>query len=659
MIRFRSRLAGLCLAFSVALPYNPCVAGNGLISPDGTGDEKRAGNPPNVVYIMADELGYFEPSFMGNANIQTPQLDRMASEGMRFTQGLAGSAVCAPTRCCFLTGKHSGHTSVRSNGGGTPLRADEPTIASILKPLGYATGGYGKWGCGGRGSTGVPEIHGFDEFLGYYDQVHAHSYYPPYIIRNSEELPLANNRGNSDGETYSHYVIMERAMEFIRENKDRPFFAYLPVTPPHGIFDIPNRDPAWEVYKDKPWPEQARRYAAMVTMLDRQLGEVLSLLKELQLEQNTLVIFSGDNGGADYFSSKDFPRGIHGANKHPETGDEFRGRKGQLYEGGLRIPVIARWPGKIKPGTISDHLWYFPDVLPTIAEVTGAVAPADIDGISFLPTLIGETNAGRAQEQHEYLYWEIGGQTAVRMKDWKAIQPKPNASWELYDLATDISESKDLSAAKPDVLAQMIQFAERAHQPVVEGTFESTEMHQRDRQAKFGNRSGGPAQKAKKNSATNKSLAMPEGMIAGDGFKVVRFSSENAGNAKYAANAIDGDSTTIWHTKFSGGFVPPPHELVIDLGAEYEIQGFVYVARQDSGWNGAIKDAELFISDSPDAWQTPVATTTFAKVKQTQTIECVPTTGRYVRLRSLSAHTQPEFASAAEFGVLGKRVTKP
>ncbi len=309
--------------------------------------------PPNIVYIMADELGYFEPGFMGGTNIQTPILDRMAVEGIRFNNLFAGSSVCAPTRCTFLTGKHSGHTSVRSNGGGTPLRADEVTIATILKPLGYATGGFGKWGCGGRDSTGVPEQHGFDVFLGYYDQVHAHSYYPPYLIRNSEEVVLEGNKGLSEGETYSQYVIHKAALDFIRENASQPFFAYLPYTPPHGIFDIPDDDPAWSLYKDKPWPEQAHRYAAMVTMLDRQVGEVLALLRELGIEDNTLVFFSGDNGGADYFSSAEYPRGIHGANKHPQTGVEYRGKKGNLYEGGLRVPFIARWPGKIAPGRVT------------------------------------------------------------------------------------------------------------------------------------------------------------------------------------------------------------------------------------------------------------------------------------------------------------------
>ncbi len=212
-------------------------------------------------------------------------------------------------------------------------------------------------------------------------------------------------------------------MKFIREHAKEPFFAYLPYTPPHGNFDIPDSDPAWALYKDKPWPEPARRYAAMVTMVDRQVGEVLALLKELGIDENTLVFFSGDNGGADYFTSAEHPRGVHSANKNPQTGVEYRGKKGTLYEGGLRVPFIARWPGKIAPGRVSDHLGYFPDVLPTIAEVTGAKAPADLDGISLVPELIGEAAAGRAQQQHEYLYWEISGWTAIRQGNWRAVKP--------------------------------------------------------------------------------------------------------------------------------------------------------------------------------------------------------------------------------------------
>ena len=445
--------------------------------------QSRGAQKPNVVYIMADELGYFEVGFMGGKSIQTPNLDRMASEGMAFRNMLAGSPVCAPTRCNFLTGKHSGHASVRANAGGTPLRPDEATIASILKPLGYATGGFGKWGCGGRDSTGVPEKHGFDVFFGYYDQVHAHSYYPPYLIRNSEEVPLAGNHGLSNGKTYAQYVIHDAAMKFIREHANQPFLAYLPYTPPHGSFDIPDSDPAWALYRDKPWPVEARRYAAMVTMLDRQVGEILALLKDLKLEQNTLVCFSGDNGANDYFASPEYPRGVHSGNKHPTSSLEFRGRKGTLYEGGLRIPFVARWPGRIAAGTTSDHLGYFPDILPTIAEVTGARAPAGVDGLSIAPTLFGR-NGG--QQKHDYLYWEFMGWTAVRQGKWRVVKPAKAIAWELYDLSVDPGETRDLAAANPAIVTKLTALAAQAHTPVQEGTFATTARHERDRRAKFG-----------------------------------------------------------------------------------------------------------------------------------------------------------------------------
>jgi arylsulfatase A-like enzyme len=443
----------------------------------------EAADKPNVVYIMADELGYFELGFMGGKTIQTPNLDRMAAEGMVFKNMLAGSPVCAPTRCNFLTGKHSGHASVRANGGGTPLRADEATIASILKPLGYATGGFGKWGCGGRDSTGVPEKHGFDVFFGYYDQVHAHSYYPPYLIRNSEEIPLAGNKGLSEGKTYAQYVIHDAAMKFIREHANQPFFAYLPYTPPHGTFDIPDSDAAWALYKDEPWPVEARRYAAMVTMLDRQVGEVLALLKELKLDDKTLVCFSGDNGANDYFSSPENPRGVHSGNKHPVSGLEYRGRKGTLYEGGLRVPFVARWPGRIAAGRTSDHLGYFPDLLPTLAEVTGASVPTGVDGLSIAPTLFGRT---AQQRKHDYLYWEFMGWTAVRQGNWRAVKPARATAWELYDLSKDPGETKDVAGSNGTVVAKLTTLAAKAHSPVQEGTFATTKRHERDRRAKFG-----------------------------------------------------------------------------------------------------------------------------------------------------------------------------
>lgn len=441
---------------------------------------------PNIIYIMADELGYYEPAFMGNPNIRTPHLDKLAAEGVVFRNMFAGSSVCAPTRCCFLTGKHSGHTSVRSNGGGTPLRADEVTMASMLKAKGYATGGFGKWGCGGRDSTGVPEKHGFDVFLGYYDQVHAHTYYPPYLIRNSDEVPLEGNHGGRAGKTYAHYVIHEAAMSFVREHSGQPFFCYMPFTPPHGNFDIPDSDPAWPLYRDKSWPEDARRYAAMVSMVDRQVGELLALLKELQIDDNTVIFFSGDNGAADYFRSPEFPRGVHSGNKNPRSGIEYRGSKGTLYEGGVRIPFLARWTGHFPAGRVSEHLGYFPDVLPTIAELTGATPPADTDGISIVPELLGPDAAGREQKRHEYLYWELSNWKAIRQGPWRAVQQKPDADWELYDLSTDPSESRDVAAMHPAVLNRLTTLAAGAHEPVREGTFTTTDRHERDRRAKFG-----------------------------------------------------------------------------------------------------------------------------------------------------------------------------
>jgi len=613
----------------------------------GAARGEEAKRKPNIVYIMSDELGYYELSCMGHPNFKTPNIDRLAKEGVRFTQALAGSSVCAPTRCVLMSGKHSGHTSVRTNGGGTPMRKGEETVASVLKRAGYATGGFGKWGCGGRGSTGVPEEHGFDVFVGYYDQVHAHSYYPPYIVRNSKEVPLDGNSGGASGKTYSHYVIMEEAYKFIRTNKDRPFFCYLPITPPHGMFSIPDSDPAWALFKDKSWPESARRYAAMVNMVDRQVGEVRALLKKLELDGNTIIFFCGDNGGMDYFRDKDHPRGFHGPNVNPRTGVTFRGQKGNLYEGGLRIPMIAHWPGRIEAGRVSDLLWYFPDVLPTLAEFAGAKTPKDIDGISIVPELLGEKAAGRKQPHHDYLYWEIGRQTAVRMKHWKAIRPGAKAKWELYDLRTDISEKTNIADKHPDVLAKMQAYAKAAHQPARQGVFHNPEIHERDRRAKYGGRA-----RPKRLGKVNKLPA--DGLVPNKDWKIVRVSSESRPNGKLGKCAIDGDPRTWWHSAFQGGVRQHPHELVIDLGKEYEIRGFRYLARQDAGWNGALADCEFYVSAGAKDFKTPAVKAAFKKLKTAQEVTCKPVRGRFVMLRTLSAHGGGPWATVSELGVVGK-----
>jgi arylsulfatase A-like enzyme len=452
-----------------------------LLAACGQTQTEAPATPPNIVWVMLDELGYFEPSYMGNELLKTPNMDRIAAEGIRFTNALAGAPTCAPTRSVLMTGQHLGHTTVRRNPGWVPLRADDVTIAQVLKKAGYATGGFGKWGVGDRGTTGVPEKHGFDIFFGYYHQVHAHTFYPNYLLRNSEKIPLAGNTGDfQKGETFSQYLIYEETLKFIRENKDRPFYCYVAWTPPHGQWGIPDDEPSWQIYRGANWdaPNQrgerdAQKYAAMVHMADRQIGDILALLDELGLAQNTLVAVTGDNGGGPYFLDEKYPEGFFRPN-----GGVYRGFKGSVYEGGLRVPAVVRWPGKIEPGQVSDHVWYFADVFPTITELTGAETPDNLDGISMAPTLLGTEAAGRAQEAHRYLYWEYMGGTAVRADDWKIVQPvkrdRPEdwtPKWELYNLADDPGEKNDLSEQHPEIVERLAAYAAEAHTDVVEGEY--------------------------------------------------------------------------------------------------------------------------------------------------------------------------------------------
>jgi arylsulfatase A-like enzyme len=440
---------------------------------------------PNIIFIMLDEWGYYELSCLGHPKICTPAIDRMVAEGLRFTQALAGGPVCAPTRSCLLTGQHSGHTTVRANGGWTPLRANEITIATMLKAAGYATGGFGKWGCGARGTSGVPEEHGFDVFFGYYDQVHAHTYFPRYLIRNSAQVPLPGNTGDYyEGKTYAQHMIFEESLKFIEKNANRPFFAYLPWIPPHGHWGIPADEPAWAEFEEKPWtagqrtPNDAKVYAAMLLMVDRQIGRIFDLLKRLGIHENTIVFVCGDNGGQDYFHQQGtYRRGFFQPNVDPRTGIEFRGQKGSLYEGGLRVPMVVRWPGKIAPGTVSDHLWYFPDVMPTLADIAGIQPPPTTDGLSILPKLTG---TGR-QKQHEYLYWEYQQQVAVRIGSYKGVHRKPELDWGLYDLSTDVSERHDIAAQHQNVVARMARVASAAHTPPQPGEVHDQTLLRKDR----------------------------------------------------------------------------------------------------------------------------------------------------------------------------------
>ncbi len=416
---------------------------------------------PNIVLLILDDLGPREMSFLGHETLRTPNIDRLRASGMYFTNAYSGAPVCAPARSTLLTGKHTGHTTVRGNLGGVPLLAEDVTFAQVLKDAGYATGGYGKWGVGDVGTEGVPETHGFDEFFGYYHQVHAHDFFTDYLWRNSEKVELA------DGE-YSHYRIVDAAKSFICEHADEPFLCYLPWTPPHGRYQIPDEDPAWQELKDEPWPEDAKRRAAMVHMVDRHVGDILDLLDELSLAENTVVFFCSDNGGGREVGDFFRPNG------------DMRGEKTNVYEGGIRVPLAVRWPGPVEAGATSDLPAYFPDFMPTIADLTGTAdhLPEDIDGLSLTPTLLGRADE---QEEREFLYWEYtrvgnwqeltyvedGPQQAVRMGRWKLVRLRTTVPFELYDLEADPNESTDLAAEHPALVAEMTRMAEASHTPPV------------------------------------------------------------------------------------------------------------------------------------------------------------------------------------------------
>lgn len=442
--------------------------------------------PPNIVFILADDLGYGDLGSYGQKKIRTPHLDKMAAEGMRFTQFYSGSPVCAPSRAVLMTGKHGGHAFIRDNKevrpeGQWPIPAGEVTIAELLKARGYATGGFGKWGLGFIGSEGDPNKQGFDLFYGYNCQREAHNFYPDHLWRNDQKVTLEGNARGLTGKHYSHDLIEAEALRFIRDNRDKPFFAYVPFTIPHLALQVPEDslaeyagkwdDPAYDGksgYLPHPTPRAA--YAAMVTRMDRGIGRIFSLLKELGLDDNTLVMFSSDNGGAFGAVSKDFdfqPGRMGGTDYvfFNSTGNS-RAFKGSIYEGGIRVPFIARWPGKIKAGTVSHLPAVFYDLMPTLCEAAGVPASKESDGLSFLPTLLGKT-----QKKHEFLYWDFGGyggQQAVRAGDWKALRRnlhRGNLRTELYNLAQDPGEQLDLAEKHPEVVKRLEKIMAEQHQP--------------------------------------------------------------------------------------------------------------------------------------------------------------------------------------------------
>ncbi len=411
-----------------------------------------AADKPNIIFILVDDAGIGDFSPYGCKYGVTPNIDRLANEGMKFTRAYSGSAVCAPSRGVLMTGQHTGHILRRANQskhGLLALPEGQVTVARLLQEAGYATGGFGKWGLGNPGTTGAAEKQGFDLFFGYYDQKHAHDFYTDYLVRNGVDEPMPQSGGQT-WEDYSHTHIADETLKFIEQNKDRPFFCYAAWTPPHGDYVIPDNTQ----YSEEPWPETARNYAAMVGLIDKDVGRLLQKIKDLGIDDNTLVIFSSDNG-----ANKEFIEPL------ASTGG-LRGAKRMLYEGGIRTPFIARWPGKVPPGTTSDLLTSSMDFLPTAAELAGVPVPPGTDGISILPTLLGQKQVAK----HEALYFEIYEpyfQQAVRLGDWKGYRLGTKAPLELYDLKSDPAEKNNLASSHPDIVGQIegIMAAEHTTSP--------------------------------------------------------------------------------------------------------------------------------------------------------------------------------------------------
>ncbi len=424
---------------------------------------------PNILFILADDLGYGDLGCYGQTKILTPNLDKLAAAGVRFTQCYAGSTVCAPSRCALMTGMHTGHCRVRGNGGdpkgNVALQPTDPCVAEVLKKAGYATALVGKWGLGEEGSIGVPTKKGFDLFFGYLNQNHAHNYYPDFLYRNEERVPIPANvqRKTDPGvaavkAVYTPDLFLKESLGFIEMNKDRPFFLEFATTVPHANNERTkfekngNEVPADEWYEKESWPKPEKDKAAMITRLDRDVGTLLAKLKELGLEENTIVFFTSDNG--PHKEGGNDPAFFH-------SSGPYRGIKRSLADGGIRMPMIVRWPGVVKPGTTSDHVWAFWDFLPTAAELAGSECPQGLDGISIVPTLTGKGD----QKTHNFLYWEFheGGSTqAVRQGNWKAIKATPSAKLELYDVVADPHEDKNVAASNPEMVAKIEEYLKTA-----------------------------------------------------------------------------------------------------------------------------------------------------------------------------------------------------
>ena len=434
---------------SLTAIFSSCQHESGKADSEKNDDRQK----PNIIFIMADDLGYADLGCYGQQEIQTPNIDKLAKEGIKFTQCYAGSTVSAPSRSVLMTGLHTGHTTVRGNfskvpglveRNRVPLKEDDITIAEILKKAGYSTGITGKWGLGEPNTSGVPNKQGFDEWLGYLNQRNAHTYYPPYIWRNQEKMLLKGNKNHQKKE-YTHDMFTQFALKFIQEHHEKPFFLYIPYCIPHSEYEIPSLEP----YSEKPWSDDEKAYAAMVTRMDSDVGKIIELLKSLHLSDKTYVFFCSDNGAAKFW------KGLF------NSSGELRGRKRDMYEGGIRVPMIVWSPGNISAGEESDFPWYFADVLPTLANLAGVSPPEQIDGINVLPAIHGK----KQTVGNRFMYWEFherGFQQAARWKHWKAIRPAPGDSLLLFDLSKDISETNNLASENPQITKKIENYLQSA-----------------------------------------------------------------------------------------------------------------------------------------------------------------------------------------------------
>ena len=412
--------------------------------------DKLKPKKPNIIFILADDLGYGDLGCYGQTKIKTPNIDRLAAEGMRFTQFYAGSTVCAPSRSALMTGQHTGHTRIRGNDA-YPLRPEDVTVAEVLQKAGYKTGAFGKWGLGLANTTGTPNKQGFDEWFGYLSQTHAHDYYPTELFRNDEKMFFDENSGGRKG-MYSHDLVTKSATNYVRVTRFFSFFLFLPYTVPHANNELGKKTgngmevPSDAPYTREDWPQPEKNKAAMITRLDRDVGVLLDQLKKYNIDENTIIFFTSDNGPhkeggvkPEFFNSSGGLRGI----------------KRDLYEGGIRVPMIVRWPEKIPAGKVSDQVWAFWDFLPTGAEIAGETNQlSHVDGISMLPTLLGR----KQTKQHEFLYWEFhegGTKQAVRMGDWKAVRLAPKKPLELYNLKTDLAETNNIATQHSEIVSKI------------------------------------------------------------------------------------------------------------------------------------------------------------------------------------------------------------